>query len=108
MALAERIRTKYIARIDELIASGTGMPMKPHSRQTSYNMISGESTYHHYNLASKPEFIEWRTSCIAVLDQVVPQSSLLRKTVDSLHTLGSGARQCSCRLIHAANGSMLT
>ena len=57
------------------------MPMKQHSRQTSYNVLSGESTYHHYNLASQPEFVEWRTSCIAVLDQVVPQGSLLRKTV---------------------------
>jgi hypothetical protein len=89
MALAERIKAKYIARIDELVAAGAGMPMKQHSRQTSSNLFSGESTYQHFNLASKPEFIEWRTSCIAVLDQVVPGSSLLRKTVDSLHTLGS-------------------
>lgn len=65
------------------------MPMKQHSRQVSYNMLSGDSTYRHYNLASHPEFVEWRTSCIAVLDQVVPQSSLLRKTVDSLNGLGS-------------------
>ena len=89
MALAERIKSKYLARIDELIASGGGMPMKSHSRQTSYNMLSGQSTYRHYDLASRPEFIEWRTSCIAVLDQVVPESSLLRKTVDALDTLGS-------------------
>jgi hypothetical protein len=89
MALAERIKARYTARIDELVASGTGMPMKPHSRQTSYNMLSGESTYRNYNLASKPEFIEWRTSCIAVLDQVVPGTSLLRKTIDNLHALGN-------------------
>jgi hypothetical protein len=89
MALADRIKTKYITRIEELIASGTCMPMKQHSRQTSVNIISGQSTYQPYNLASKPEFIEWRTSCIAVLDQVVPESSLLRKTVNGLDTLGS-------------------
>lgn len=88
MALAERIKAKYIARIDELIASGAGMPMEQHSRQTSYNMLSGTSTYHHYDLANHPEFIEWRTSCISVLDHVVPESSLLRKTVDHLNTLG--------------------
>ncbi len=88
MPLAERIKTKYIARIDELIASGTGMPMESHSQQKSHNTLTGQRTYHHYNLANNPEFIEWRTSCIAVLDHVVPESSLLRKTVDHLNTLG--------------------
>lgn len=89
MVLMARIKERYIQRIDELIASGLGMPMMQHSRQTSFNIISGQSTYHHYNLASHPEFVEWRTSCIAVLDQIVPASSLLRKTVDGLHALSS-------------------
>lgn len=89
MAIAERVKAKYLARIDELIASGMGMPMKSHSRRTSFNMLSGETTYQQYNLASKPEFIEWRTSCIAVLDQVVSEASLLRKIVNDLHTLNN-------------------
>lgn len=89
MGLSERIKAKYIARIDELIEAAGVMPMKQHSRQTSFNMISGERTFQHYNLASQTEFIEWRTSCIAVLDQAVPQTSLLRKTVDGLHGLTS-------------------
>ena len=89
MGLADRFKSKYIARIDELIAAGTSMPMKQHSRQTSFNLISGQSSYRHYDLASQPEFIEWRTSCIAVLDQVVPQGSLLRSTVNDLSSLSN-------------------
>lgn len=82
MGITDGLKAKYAVRLDELIASGSAMPMKQHARQTSYNMLSGESRYHHYNLASWPEFVEWRTSCIAVLDQVVPPWSLLRKTVE--------------------------
>ncbi len=89
MGIANRVKEKYIERIDELIASGTGIPIQAHSRRTSYNYISGESTYESYSLARKPEFIEWRTSCVAILDQVVPASSLLRKIVNELHTLTS-------------------
>jgi hypothetical protein len=65
------------------------MPMKQHSRTTSRIYPSGESTYRHFDLAVWPAFVEWRTSCVAVLDQVVPKSSLLRKTVDELNGLGN-------------------
>jgi hypothetical protein len=87
MGISDRLKDKYAARIDELVAAGTAMPIKQHSRQTSFNVLPGKSTYRHYDLASWPEFVEWRTSCIAVLDQVVPKDSLLRKSVDALHCL---------------------
>ena len=63
--------------------------MRQHSRIASQNVLSGETRYRHYDLASWPEFVEWRTSCIAVLDHVVPPASLLRKTVDSWHSLNN-------------------
>lgn len=85
MAIAERIKAAYLARIDELIAAGKYVPMTQHSRQKSSNALTGANTYQHYQLASIPEFYEWRTSCIAVLDQVVPSSSLLRTFVNGLH-----------------------
>jgi hypothetical protein len=88
MSLPEKLKAQYLARLDELITSGETMPMKQHSRMTSRNVLSGETHYRHYDLAAWPEFVEWRTTCIAVLDHVVPQSSLLRKTVDALHSLG--------------------
>ncbi|WP_313914093.1 hypothetical protein [Tahibacter sp.] len=92
MAIAARIKANYLARMDDLIAAGTGLPMKQHSQRTSINM-HGETTYRQYNLASRPEFIEWRTSCVAILDQVVPPTSLLRKTLNGLHGLKSDPSQ---------------
>jgi hypothetical protein len=89
MRIADRLKEKYISRIDELIASGAALPMRQHSRQTGSNFLSGESTYQHYNLASWAEFVEWRTSCTAVLDQCVPKGSLLRQTVDHFPRLGN-------------------
>lgn len=87
MGLAKRLKDKYIAQLDELINAGASMPMRQHSRVVAASYITGEMQYRHFDLASYPEFVEWRTSCIAVLDQMVPGDSLLRKTVDSLHTL---------------------
>ena len=87
MSLPDRLKTEYVARLHELIQAGEAMPMRQHSRMTSKNILSGETHYQQYGLASWPEFVEWRTSCIAVLDHVVPPTSLLRKTVDSLHSL---------------------
>lgn len=89
MGIADRIKDKYLARLDELIQSGEVIPMRQHSKVTSLNFLTGEKHYRHYDLASWPEFVEWRTSCIAVLDQVVSTSSLLRKTVDKFHALGN-------------------
>ncbi len=89
MGLASRLKTKYLAQIDDLIRSGEAIPMRQHSRIATSNYLTGEKHYRHYDLASFPEFVEWRTSCIAVLDQVVPSGSLLRKTVNSFDTLSN-------------------
>ncbi len=89
MGLTGRLKDKYLSQIDDLIRSGEAIPMRQHSRIAASNYLTGEKHYRHYNLASFPEFVEWRTSCIAVLDQVVPTTSLLRKTVDALNTLNN-------------------
>lgn len=89
MSLTERVKVVYLDRLTELIQSGESIPMKPHSRVTSSNFLTGEKTYRHFNLASWSEFVEWRTSCIAVLDQVVSPASLLRKTVDHFDQLSN-------------------
>jgi hypothetical protein len=89
MALASQLRSKFVARLDELIHSGEAMPMRQHSRITSASAFTGDKTYRHYELASWPEFVEWRTSCQAVLDQVVPVASLLRRTVEGFSSLSN-------------------
>lgn len=89
MGIADRVKDKYLARLDELVQSGQAIPMQQHSKVVSGNYLTGERKYSHYNLASWPEFVEWRTSCIAVLEQVVPKASLLRNSVDKFDTLGN-------------------
>lgn len=93
MGIAERLKDKYLARLDELIQAGHEIPMTQHSKLVSGNYITGERNFRHYNLASWPEFVEWRTSCIAVLEQVVPKSSLLRNTIDKFDTIGDKPSQ---------------
>lgn len=88
MSLTERVKAVYLDRLTELIQRGESLPMQQHSRVVGSNAYSGEKTYRHYTLASLPEFVEWRTSCAAVLDQVVPPTSILRKTVDHFPQLG--------------------
>ncbi len=87
MGISSRVKDKYLARLDALIEAGQCIPMTQHSAFASSNILTGEVKYRKYNLASWPEFVEWRTSCIAILDQVIPKSSLLRKTVDAFHTI---------------------
>lgn len=91
--LVEKIKQKLIAELDELIKIGESLPMHQHSRVTRTNFRTGEQTRQNYSLASHPEFIEWRTSSIAILDQAVPGSSLLRQTVNSFHTINSEPNQ---------------
>lgn len=89
MGLVSRLKDKFLTDLDELIQAGEAIPVQQHLRVTAANFITGEEKRHHYNLASYPEFVEWRTSTIAILDQVIPASSLLRKTVDNFHTLNN-------------------
>ena len=87
MGISDRVKGKYVARLNDLIQAGKEIPIIQHSRLVSNSAITGEKKYQHFNLASWAEFIEWQTSCIVVLEQVVPKSSLLRNTVDAFHTL---------------------
>ncbi|PHR22568.1 MAG: DUF4145 domain-containing protein [Desulfotalea sp.] len=52
--------------------------------------MTGESRYKHYKDVSWSEFVEWRTSCSTVLDQVVHKNSIHRKSVESFRELGNG------------------
>jgi hypothetical protein len=61
--------------------------MTTQARRVSTRFPSGESTYATSNVARWSEFVQWRTSSAAVLDQVVDSSSLLRKTVDGWQSI---------------------
>jgi len=87
MGLVQRLVEKYVARLDELIAASSSIPIKQHTQLRSSNYLTGETRYRHYNLADQSEFVEWRTSCVAVLDQVIPAGSLLRQNLSRLNSL---------------------
>lgn len=87
MGIVDRVKTKYLTRIEDLINAGVAVPIKTHTRAVSVD-IDGRKKYIDEKFASLPEFVEWRTSCIAVLDKIIPSSSLLRKTVESMVSLG--------------------
>jgi hypothetical protein len=81
MAIAGRLKASVLARLDELIQEGEQIPLTSHSRVTGGNYLSGEVYRQGYQLVSLQEFVSWRTSCAAVLEQVVPASSTLHATV---------------------------
>jgi len=90
MNLPPKLKSKYIRRLVELIEIGTDLPLVQKRRATSHNVRTGESRYEHYNDVSWSEFVEWRTSCSSVLDQVVPHNSIHRKSVESFGNLENG------------------
>ena len=89
MGIYNKMKDKYLFRLEELIQTGSEIPISQHSSVARGNYITGETRYRHYNLANWADFVEWRTSCVAVLEQVVPKSSLLRRTVDAFDSIGN-------------------
>jgi len=89
MSLPLKVKNKYIGRLEELIQQGQKLPLIQKSKCTGGNYLSGEKTYKHYEVVSWPEFVEWRTSCTTLLDQIIPKNNVHRSTVDNLITLSS-------------------
>jgi len=87
VSIATKVKARACARLEELVQCGAVIPLENHRRVVSIRSMTGEKGYKDFQLASFAEFVEWRTSCVAVLDQVVPMNSLLRKTVDEFRTL---------------------
>lgn len=87
MTLASRVKTSYLNRLDELIREGEAIPLTSHSRVTGGSAITGETFRQHYQRVSLGEWVTWRTSCAAVMEQVVPARSTLRGIVDDFAKL---------------------
>jgi len=47
MGIANRLKDKYLTRLDELIQAGEAIPMRQHSKVTSANYLTGEKHYRH-------------------------------------------------------------
>jgi len=89
MKLPPKLKQKYLSRLEELIRRGEGVPIQNAQVLASNSSITGEKKYRTVRSADWPKFVEWRTACVTILDQVVPRSSAHRKTVDAFGSLGN-------------------
>lgn len=92
MKLPQKIKMKYQCKLDELIQRGRALPIEQKSEISSIDM-HGQKRYRYYNVINWPAFVEWRTSCSTVLDQIIPKSSVHRATVDNLSSLKNNPDQ---------------
>lgn len=79
-------RQKYAERLAELIRRGEAVSV---SRKTemSENWVTGKTTSRVVETVDWPEFVQWRTNCTTLLDQLVPTSSAHRVTADGFKTI---------------------
>lgn len=89
MKLPPQTLAKYLGRLDELIAEGEAVPVRDAQVPSGGNYLSGETYYRSTRKVGWSEFVAWRTKCVTVLEQIVPPSSLHRRTVDSFDKLES-------------------
>jgi hypothetical protein len=88
MAVASKLKEKYLRRLEELIAEAQALP--PDSRQRVKSVdFDGHKTYVTDHFLKWAEFVEWRTSVSSVLDVVVPPGSIHRKAVDAFPELSN-------------------
>ncbi len=89
MKLPPKVQEKYLDRLDELIQKGEQLPVHKKPVKSGGNYATGKVSYREVEEIDLPKFIEWRTNCITVLEQVVPQKSVHRSTLDSFQTLSN-------------------
>ena len=87
MSVVGKVKERLLARLEELISEGGSIPDVHFRQVVLVRAMGGETKYRDCRAPRWAEFVEWRTSCVAVLDQVVPESSLLRKAVVEIGTM---------------------
>lgn len=91
--LPPNTKQKYLTRLKELIKKGEDVPVRTESRVTGPGYFSGKTTTKQFNKVDWPDFVEWRTNCVTLLDQIIPQNSAHRETVESFKTLSNKTSQ---------------
>lgn len=88
MILPEKIKQKYLSRFEDLIEKGEKVPVHPETI-THTNPFTDKQRYERSENIDWPKFVQWRTNCITLLDQVIPQNSAHRSTVDQFRALSN-------------------
>lgn len=88
--LPPKTKQKYLNRICELIEKGQQIPISHKTIPGRPNRITGDvgpST--HLAIVGWPQFVEWRTNCVTLIDNIIPANSIHRSTVDYFRTLAN-------------------
>jgi hypothetical protein len=72
-------REKYAQRLAELIRRGEAVTVSSKTER-SENWVTGKTTSRQVETVDWLKFVEWRTNCTSLLDQMVPISSVHRDT----------------------------
>ena len=86
--IPHKTKQKYISRLKKLIERGEAIEIRTKTIPGTENSATGRlSASRQITQINWPTFVEWRTNCITLLDNIVPAKSLHMKTVDGFHTL---------------------
>ena len=80
-------KQKYLNRLNELIKKGQDVPVQTKTIGGPSNFVPGIRPYKQVNKVDWPKFVEWRTNCITLLDNIIPTKSLHRETANKFQSL---------------------
>lgn len=78
----KQTKHKYVDRLAELIEIGNKIATETHEEWAGGNLLTGKNHYRTREHLAFAPFVEWRFACITVLEAVIPNSSLHRKSID--------------------------
>jgi hypothetical protein len=82
-----KTKQKYLHRLNELIEKGQDVTVRTKTIGGRPSFVTGERSFKEVNNVDWPQFVEWRTNCITLLDNVIPSNSIHRATVDNFGSL---------------------
>lgn len=88
--LPPKTKQKYLDRIVELIEKGQQIPISHKTIPGITNRFTGDvSPSKHVTNVGWPQFVEWRTNCVTLLDNIISTKSIHRSTVEHFRTLAN-------------------
>jgi hypothetical protein len=88
MRLPPQTLSKYLGRLDDLIAEGEAVPVREVSVPARVG-LRGETRYKQVKEVAWPGFVEWRTKCQTLLGQVIPLGNVHRETAEKFNLLNA-------------------
>jgi len=77
MKLPPKVQEKYLNRLDELIRKGEQLPVHKKPVRSGRSYVTGKVSIREVKEIDYLKFIEWRTNCITILEQVAPKLAFI-------------------------------